>query len=200
MRASRLGAAALVAAAAVTVASCPVPHPYPGREIVTFTFVARPALHGVDECRDAGYVEIPTPDASFTFSAVFSGNEDGTITNLTLGDFVRDASFDGRIISSFQSAPRVFDLCGDAGADEQLYVVPISLTQSQALRGACPERPTDPGAVPLDPDAGILPPGWINGHFEAVRGCGRLVDTIHEAGDRQCPTCTMVFDIAGIRL
>src|SRR4051812_47944249 len=151
MRASRLGAAALVAAAAVTVASCPVPRPYPGREIVTFTFVARPAPFGVDECRDAGYGEVPAPDASFTFSAVFSGEDDGTITNLTLGDFVRDASFDGRIISSFQSAPRVFRRCADAGVtDEQLYVVPISLTQSQALSGECPANSTQPGTIPLD--------------------------------------------------
>src|SRR3954471_19363488 len=200
MRASHLGAAALVAAAAVTTASCNEKHPWPGREIVTFSFTTRPRPAGVDACRDAGYREIPSSDIPFSFSAVFSGEDDGTITNLTLGDFVRDASFDGKIISSFQSAPRVFDLCGDAGADEQLYVVPISLTQSQALRGACPENSTDPGAVPLDPDAGVFPPGWINGHFEAVRGCGKLVDTIHEAGDKQCPRCTMTFDIAGIRL
>src|SRR3954471_15255298 len=156
MRASHLGAAALVAAAAVTTASCNEKHPWPGREIVTFSFTTRPRPAGVDACRDAGYREIPSSDIPFTFSAVFSGEDDGTITNLTLGDFVRDASFDGRIISSFQSAPRVFRRCADAGVtDEQLYVVPISLTQSQALSGECPANSTQPGTIPLDPDSGI---------------------------------------------
>src|SRR5207237_8771558 len=115
-------------------------------------------------------------------------------------DFVREASFDGVIISSPFSAPRAFALCGDAGVDEELFVVPISLTQSQALRDECPADPTAPGAIPLDPDAGIFGPGWLNAPFASVRGCGRLKDTIHEAGDRPCPVCTMTFDLKGPRL
>ncbi|HEY8211587.1 MAG TPA: hypothetical protein VIG99_29090 [Myxococcaceae bacterium] len=199
MRASRLGAAVLFAAAAVTIISCPMQHTYPGREIVTFSFVARPAPGGVDQCRDAGYKEVPASDASFTFLAIYSGEDDGTVKWLTLGEFVRDAGFDGRLLLSFQSAPRVFELCGDAGVDEQLYVAPITSTQNQALGGACPEDPLAPGSIPVDPDAGIVPPGWRLDHFEAFRSCGKLVDTIHAAGDRACPTCTMVFDLEGSR-
>lgn len=198
MRATFSGVLAL-AAAAVILAACP-DHPYPGTQIVTFSLTAHATEGSLEACRDAGYTEIPDPDSGFTFSAIFSGDENGTIRWMTIQDFVREATFDGTILSSPFSAPRVFELCGDAGVDEELFVAPISLTQSQALVGECPLDPLRPGAVPLDPDAGIYPPGWIDGHFEAVRACGRLIDTIRPAGDKDCPVCTMTFHITGPRL
>jgi hypothetical protein len=201
MRATFSSGAALVAAAAAVLAACPE-HTYPGTQIVTFSLTATPAGLGLEACRDAGYTEIPGADAgfAFTFSAIFSGTEEGLIQYMTIQDFVRDATFDGTVLSSPYSAPRAFSLCGDAGVDEELYVLPISLTQSQALSGECPQDPLRPGAIPLNPDAGIHPPGWSVDHFEAVRACGRLRDTIHPAGEKDCPVCTMEFDITGPRL
>jgi hypothetical protein len=199
MRATFFAGLAL-AAAAVLLAACPG-HPYPGTQIVTFSLAARPTPGGLDACRDAGYTEVPDPDSGFTFSAIFSGDDDGTVRWLTLQDFVRDATWDGTVLTSPFSAPRAFDLCGDAGVDEQLFLLPVSLTQSQRLGfDVCPDDPLQPGAIPLDPDAGINPPGWISGHFEAVRACGRLSDTIHPVGDRDCPVCTMTFNVQGPRL
>jgi len=198
MRATVPGGVALVATAAVILAACPG-HEYPGTQIVTFNLTASPADGGLDACRDAGYTEIP--GTNFTFSAIFSGDEDGTVKYMTIQDFVRDATFDGTTLASPFTAPRAFTLCGDAGVDEELYVLPVSLTQSQRLgTDVCPPDALQPGAIPLDPDSGVYPPGWIDGHFEAVRACGRLFDTIHPAGDRDCPVCTMTFDVAGPRL
>lgn len=201
MRATFLGGVALIAAA-VLLAACPEQAcPSPSRQIVTFSLTARATVGSLEACRDAGYTEIPDPDAGFTFSTVFCGDEDGTIHSMAIQDFVREASFDGTVLTSPFSAPRSFELCGDAGVDEELFVLPVSLTQSQTLGlENCPDDPLRPGAIPVDPDGGIYPPGWIDEHFEAVRACGRLIDTIHPAGDKDCPVCTMTFHITGPRL
>src|SRR6185295_15267829 len=121
---------------------------------------------------------------------------------MTIQDYVRDSAWDGRVLTSPFSAPRAFTICGDAGVDEELYVLPVSLSQSQPLGiDVCPDDPLLPGAIPTpDPDGGIAPPGWFNGHFDAVRACGRLRDTIHPVGDKPCPVCTMEFNIKGPRL
>jgi hypothetical protein len=203
MRSSRLGGLLLIAGAAAVAScdsSCPNLYPIKGMQIVTFEMRATPTARGLDECSDAGYSEIPLPDASFTFRAIFTGEEDGTVQWMTIQEYVRDASYDGVLLFSSHSAPRYFGLCGDAGVYEELYVAPISLTQWAAMGRQCPEDPTAPGAIPVDPDAGIYPPGWFNDHFEAVHGCGLLKDTIHEVGDRPCPSCTMTFQAAGPRL
>lgn len=200
MRPSRLGGLLLVAAAAIALVSCPSPNNYPGVLVATFSFEARPAPGGVAACLDAGYTEIPAPDASFAFVATFSGEEDGTISWMTIRDFTRDASFDGRVVASSHSAPRQFARCQDAGVDEDFQFAPVSLSQSIALSGVCPPNPLAPGSIPLDPDAGILPPGLRNGQFDSVRACGVLVDTIRSGGDVACQTCTMTFEVTGVRL
>ena len=191
---------ATVAAAAAAVASCPAPENYPGTLVAIFSFEGRPFPGGVAACLDAGYTEIPAPDASFSFVATFSGDEDGTIRWMTIRDFVRVASFDGRIISSAQTATRQFSRCPDAGVDEDFRFAPVSLSQSRALGGACPPNPLAPGSIPLDPDAGITPPGMVGPNFDSVRACGVLVDTIASQGGPSCVRCTMNFEITGVRL
>jgi len=200
MRATFFGGVALTAAATVVLAACPGQQ-YPGTQIVTFSLNARGIPGSLEACRDAGYSEIPDPDAGFTFSAIFSGSEDGTITSMTIQDFTRDATFDGVVITSPYTAPREFVRCdGGSTVDEELFVLPISLTQSRALNGDCPADPLQPGVIPVDPDGGVAPPGWNDGHFDAVRACGRLRDTIHPVLPNACPVCTMELDLTGPRL
>ncbi|HVE86537.1 MAG TPA: hypothetical protein VND93_26955 [Myxococcales bacterium] len=196
----RLGWLLAVAAAAVAVASCPEPRYYPGALVANFILEGTPAPGGVAECMDAGYTEIPAPDGGFSFSAIYSGAVNGQIDWLTLGEYVRDAGFDGRFIHSTHSAPRSFRACFDAGVDEEFILAPLSLSQSEALQGVCPQDPLSPGAIPVDEDAGILPPGYRNGTFDAVRACGVLRDSIRGATDEPCRTCTMTFSITGIRI
>lgn len=209
MRALRLGGLALlVAATAVLTSSCPEQKNYPDELVATFSFEARPSPGGVAACLDAGYSEVPLPDASFTFVATYSGprNDAGELTVrwMTLGEFVRNASFDGQLASSAHSALRTFSRCDDAGVDEQFTVAFVSLSQHlelQRLGIDCPANPLAPGAMPFNPDSGITRPGPTpSGGWDSFKACGVLVDTIRSAdGNKPCAVCTMSFDVKGGR-
>lgn len=183
---------------ALLLPACFTEPTYPGDEVMgTFAFEATPKLI------DCLIEEVPR-DAGFSFQGTFSRRKGQSEAWLTLGGVSREATFDGQLVTSERSAPRLFPECNcgeNTSLQETLHAALLSTSQDRELSNACPADPLD-GGLPT-PDGGVLLPDSTPSGFDAVRACGELVDVVVvEPGagcDPKCVGCRMVFSVEGVR-
>ena len=189
--------------AAVALAACAcLPEPkYPGNEVMgTFEFEAT-ALS--DDC--VGFMEVP--DGGFTFSGTFSRQTDNSQAWFTLGGISREATFDGQVLKSERTAPRLLrELDGGAAnvnVVETLVVALSSRSQDAKLEGNCPADPLDGGLPEPNGDLGIFAPGTTPQGFDAIRACGELTDEVvpdpAAVPSCECVGCTLRYRVRGDR-
>jgi hypothetical protein len=180
---------------------------YPGSEIIgTFEFTAFVPSSDARPPGTCDFSEMPSED--FVFTGTFSRNPDGK-TFFTLGDKDRAATFDGQIISSSQSAPRLFDECNcpdDTEVDETLTVALLSRSQTDRLSDPtrCPADPLGAGVPPVGGD--VTGPGSTGSGFDAVLACGTLTDNVvvkdscpTRADGSRCEDCGASYAVQGAR-
>lgn len=188
-----------VVAAALALA-CAGDATVPGDEVIgRFRFAA--------ELIDRGctFEEIPE-DGRFEFEGTFSLGSDGQGAWFTVAGVDRDGGWDGQRFESTHSAPRRFedDRCDSRFiVAERLHVAILSASQDAALGGECPadaQALLVEGAVPVDPDAGVTPPGPQETGYDAVRSCGVLIHQV--TPEDACPEfseCTLTWRVTGGR-
>ena len=142
------------------------------------------------------------PDGGFTFDGTFSRYRNpGTQAFFTINTVVRDAGFDGQILTSELSATRQFQACNCTATtvDETLRVALLSSSQDNALNHACPTNPLDGGVPGARPDAGIMLPSSMPAGFDAVRACGELLDVVVVPPDAGCTCsgCQLQYQVQG---
>ncbi len=142
----------------------------------------------------------------FSFDATFSRDPASGQAWVTLQQYSREALWDGQALGSVAQAPRSFSgVCNGCpmALKENLRVDLLSLSQSVAAGGRCPDGP-----VPLvDDDAGIHAPGPDRFGYDAVRACGSLSTTTLITGDlpdggacdATCGDCTVQYRLTGVR-
>ena len=206
----------------VLAASCVENLVGPGQEQMgTFAFEARlPTL--ANGGADPAFYTCPfEPLLSFKFQGAFSRNPDGGVYLTLSGPTTRDATFDGQLLRSTQTAKQCFEDCPqacpeepvDGGTEmfirETLAVALLSESQNKAGGNRCPPHPLD-GGVPAG--EGISLPGTVEGttFFDALRACGELREEVLTNGSLQCESpdggtfsfqpCTMWYSLEGVRI
>jgi hypothetical protein len=183
----------------LALSACPS-KPVPGSEVIgSFGLHAEPMARQcqLDEVSGTG----------FDFEATFSVNPDASVAYATLSGYTRDAGWDGQVLLSTASAPRVFQACSGCVTTvvETLEVAIFSGSQAAAVGGACPESPLDGGTPRPDQDAGVLAPLPTRDGFDSVLACGELRTSLQaseaDAGgcSDACHACTTTFRLSGLR-
>lgn len=158
---------------------------------------------------DAGCALEEVTGAPFSFNVALSANPDAGETFMTLeGGYPRDASWDGQVVRSTETARRYFRECTECvtRVEETIALSLLSLSQADAVGNRCPANPLD-GGVPAPDDAGVTPPGPRDQGFDAILACGELrtrvlVDEgLADGGPcpSVCSACTMTYMLAGER-
>ena len=168
---------------------------YPGDQLVgTYHFAATPVSGSCP------YSDVPS--GGFSFDATLSRDSASGNTWVTINSVTRDAGFNGQTSVSTLTAPRRFVECdgGDTQVTETLSFAVLSQSQFAAAGKQCPARPLD-GGVPAPDDAGVLLPGLRGGAWDAVRGCGELVDALvpDNPDTNKCISCTLTYAVDGTR-
>jgi len=147
--------------------------------------------------------EVSGPD--FSFQASFSRDSATGAAWFSLNRVLRDAAFDGQVLSTTYEAPRSFgEVCGGCTTtlQESVWVAILSQSQNEAAGDGCPEAALD-GGIPAGP--GITPPGSVSTGFDAVRACGELLDVVSATAlegqecDVRCGRCALRYRLAGAR-
>jgi hypothetical protein len=147
--------------------------------------------------------------AAFSFDVALSANPDAGETFLTLsGGVSRAATWDGQVARATAQARRYFRQCAGCvtRVEETIELALLSLSQSQAVGGACPAAPLDGGA-PAPDDAGVSLPGTRDEGFDALLACGELrtrVLVVEGPGDggacpEACSACDVTYTLTGVR-
>lgn len=206
--------AAVVALAAGAGAACLADPNYRGSLMGTFRFQAGEAQ------RSCPFQEVPQ-DGGFAFEGILSREPGETGADqtayFTINGIGREGTFNGQVFEATALAPRRFELVNctsEFQVEETLRVAVLSESQSRALGDRCPDDTLamlQPGGVPVDPDAGILPPGEREGVFDAIRVCGVLVEVISPQGVCEAvdggtggdpdagANCLLVYRVEGVR-
>jgi hypothetical protein len=146
--------------------------------------------------------------APFEFTASFSRNAGTVAAFVTLGDVSRPGTWDGQVLESPQSAPRVFAECRQCRTwlDENLVTALLSRSQAEQSDLKCPEDALDGGIPSPVADAGILAPGQTELGFDAVLACGLL--SVQLRGEalstgascpEKCQACSVEYRLDGVR-
>jgi hypothetical protein len=189
----------LVALVAMS-AGCPPPPP-PGDEDM--------GLYLVEALGQARACELDeVTGADFLFDMAVSRFVATNQAFLTFNGYSRSADFDGQVVTSVATAPRVFGACGGCNTRiiERVQVALLSRSQAAAVGGRCPAAPLDGGVPAPSLDAGISLPGPTSEGFDAVRACGELEVRVVSDGtadggacDPRCGACTALFLLNGAR-
>lgn len=161
---------------------------------------------GVAEVADGGFVP-------FDFDVTLTQQSDASTAYLTTSgcepsnsNCVRDASWDGQVLTSTASAARVFGSCGSCSTQlvETIALSMFSRSQAEAVGLGCPPEALD-GGTPSPNDAGITRPGITSAGFDSILACGELrttlVATNQDGGScaAECLSCTTRFVLTGAR-
>lgn len=171
----------------------------PGREkLGTYGFQATPVAR---ECALAD-----GPGDAFSFDATLTRDPDTNDAYMTLGQFSRDAGWDGQTMESTIAAPRAFG--GECAScpmalEETIRVGLLSESQNTAAQNRCPDGPLPA----VDEDAGIRAPASDKFGFDAVRACGVLIDSTRVTGllpgggacPGSCSQCSVQYRLIGVR-
>jgi hypothetical protein len=192
----RLGAAVLVA----LLAGCPQ-RVNPGDEAM-----GQYLIHAEMETRTCELEELS--GAPFEFTASFSRVAGTVEAFVTLGDVSRPGTWDGQVLESPDSAPRVFAECRQCRTwlDENLVTALLSRSQAEKSGLKCPENTFDGGIPAPESDGGTHPPRQTELGFDAVLACGRL--NVRLRGEalssaaicpEKCQACTIAYRLDGVR-
>lgn len=158
---------------------------------------------------------VSSPSQTLQFQAVFSKDVGSEKAYLTYGQLNTEGIFDGQFFESTRKAPRRFDLvcgsgakCGSTELAENLRVALISKSQDDAIRKVtstpgCPLK-LESILASIQREPGVTPPKKTEqGSFDAVRACGTLAnDVVTDQNDSSCldcPPCSMVYRVSGVR-
>lgn len=200
----------LLAAPALALgAACFSEPSYPGNQVLgTFRFTATldrqrtncPVV-GADAGVDGGFALVEGSGTTFTFDGTFSRDADGGAGWFTLQGFSRDAGYDiaAQTVESKHRASLPVTGCPGAQLDETLRAVLLSNSQDTAVGRRCSGL-GDGGTPPVDPDAGIVPPGANENGYDVERACGTLTDDFLPGSNTACTPCAAVYSLEGERL
>ncbi len=200
----------LLAVPALVLASACLSEPsYPGDQVLgTFRFTATldrqrtncPVLSPDAGTADAGFVLVDGTSTAFTFDGTFSRISDGGTGFFTLQGFDRKADFDDakQTVSSTHRAALPVDGCPGAQLDETLVATLLSNSQNTAVGRRC--GGLGDGGIPVDPDAGIIPPGPNENGYDVERACGTLTDAFLPGTNPSCKPCSAVYTVEGERV
>ena len=185
--------------AAVLVCACTPETQLPGDEPMgSYSFEAIPLEL---DCRLTDIAE-----GGFTFTGAFSRDSESGAAWFRLNNILREAQFDGQVITSSYAAPRVFNdaLCKGCSTElqESFALAILSKSQNDASGGSCPEGALD-GGIPSG--GGITGPGKVGPSFDAVRACGEWVNEVlatpldGESCDPGCGLCRLRYTVVGAR-
>lgn len=191
------------------VAACFSEPSYPGDQVLgTFRFSATldrqrtncPVVGADAGVLDGGFALAEGGGTSFTFDGTFSRLADGGSGWFTLQGFSRDAGYDDAAQAVMSTHRATLPVAGCAGAqmDETLRAVLLSNSQNAAVGRSC--GPLADGGIPVDRDAGIIPPGPNENGYDVERACGTLTDDFIPAASTACKPCTAVYTVEGERL
>lgn len=198
----------LAAPALALVAACFSEPSYPGNQVLgTFRFTATldrqrsscPVV-SADAGMDGGFALLEGSGTAFTFDGTFSREADGGSGWFTLQGFSRDAGYDiaAQTVVSHHRAALPVQGCAGAQMDETLRAVLLSNSQNTAVGRRC--GGLGDGGIPLDVDAGILPPGPNENGYDVERACGTLTDEFVPGTNPACKPCAAVYTVEGERL
>jgi hypothetical protein len=200
----------LLAVPVLALASACISEPsYPGDQVLgTFRFTATldrqrtscPVVSPDAGMADAGFVLVDGASTVFQFDGTFSRVSDGGTGWFSLQGFSRDASFEDskQLVESTHRAALPVEGCTGAQLDETLRAVLLSNSQNAAVGRRCSGM--GDGGVPVDLDAGILPPGPNENGYDVERACGTLTDDFLPGSNPACTPCTAVYSVEGERL
>lgn len=193
------------------LAGCPITPP-PGD--LAMGHYAMSATGGAPRLEDGGLgrpAECPllgeVTGADFDFDAELTRDSASERAWVTLNGYSREGTFDGQVLTSEASANRVFVECSDCTTRvvERMSVAVLSVSQSDALGGVCPENALDGGVV-ANPDAGLFAPGQTSQGYDGVRVCGELTTVVVALGledggacKPECDGCTVRYSLRGDR-
>lgn len=190
----------LLAGVVALGAGCPPPPP-PGDEDMGLYLVQAAGMARACELDEVS-------GADFAFDMALSRFVATNQAFVTLDGYSRSADFDGQVVTSVATAPRVFGACGGCNTRiiERVQVALLSRSQAAAAGGQCPAAPLDGGVPAPNLDAGISLPGPTSEGFDAVRACGELEVRVVSDGtadggacDERCGACTALFSLNGAR-
>ncbi len=199
----------LAVPALALVAACFSEPSYPGDQVLgTFRFTATldrqrtncPVVGADAGVLDGGFALIEGSGTAFTFDGTFSRVADGGTGWFTLQGFSRDAGYDiaAQTVESRHRAALPVQGCAGAQMDETLRAVLLSNSQNAAVGRRC--SGLGDGGIPVDPDAGILPPGPNENGYDVERACGTLTDEFVPGTNPACKPCAAVYTVEGERL
>ena len=196
---ARAGRAALVLAAGLLLAACP-----PGRERPGDVDMGTWGLHAEPVARLCDLDEVS--GAAFDFQVTLRGDSQSSAAWIVFEYYARDAGWDGAVLSSTATAPRVYSGCDCATyVDETIELALLSASQAAATGEVCPPDALDGGVPAPDADAGLTPPHTVENGFDARLACGRMRTVVRAdptdggACPAKCDGCTVRYLLTGER-